>query len=52
MTGTFWNLGTVLGKGETANVLGNATLLYSKEVLDDLEEFTRTVKIISWRNVL
>jgi len=49
--GSFWNLGTVLAKGETANISGNATLLYSEEVLDDLEDFTRTVKIISWKNV-
>jgi hypothetical protein len=51
IAGTFWNLGTILVKGTTADVGGNATALYSKEVLDDLEDFTRTVKIISWKDV-
>jgi Tfp pilus assembly protein PilX len=51
ISGTFWNLGTILVKGTTINLLGNATTLYSKEVMDDLEDFTKTIKIISWRDV-
>ncbi|MDO8723937.1 MAG: pilus assembly PilX N-terminal domain-containing protein, partial [Syntrophales bacterium] len=51
ISGTFWNLGTILVKGATVNMVGNATTLYSKEVLDDLEDFTKTVKIISWKDV-
>ena len=51
VSGTFWNLGTILVKGQAANVVGNATVLYSEKVLDDLEDFTSTVKIISWKNV-
>jgi Tfp pilus assembly protein PilX len=51
ISGTFWNLGTILVKGTTVNLLGNATTLYSKEVLDDLEDFVKTVKIISWKDV-
>ena len=50
ISGTFWNLGTILVKGTTTDMMGNATALYSKEVLDDLEDFTRTVKIISWKD--
>ena len=49
ISGTFWNLGIILVKGTTINLLGNATALYSKEVMDDLEDVTRTVKIISWK---
>lgn len=51
ISGTFWNLGTILVKGTTVNLLGNATTLYSKGVLDDLEDFTKTVKVISWKDV-
>ena len=51
ITGIFWNLGTILVKGTTVNLTGNATTLYSKEVIDDLEDFTKTVKIISWKDV-
>jgi hypothetical protein len=49
--GKFWNLGMILVKGTTINLLGDATTLYSKEVIDDLEDFTKTVKIISWKDV-
>ena len=51
ISGTFWNLGIILVKGTTVNLVGNATTLYSKEVLDDLEDFTKIVKVISWKNV-
>jgi len=51
ITGTFWNLGVIFVKGTTVNMVGTATTLYSQEVLADLEDFTKTVKIISWKDV-
>ena len=51
ISGTFWNLGIILVKGTTVNLVGNATTLYSNEVIDNLEDFTKTVKIISWKDV-
>ncbi|MDZ7696962.1 MAG: pilus assembly PilX N-terminal domain-containing protein [Deltaproteobacteria bacterium] len=51
ITGTFWNLGVIFVKGTTIDMLGSATTLYSKQILDELEDFTKTVKTISWRNI-
>ena len=51
ISGTFWNLGTILTNGTSIDFMGNAKTLYSEEVMDDLEDFTRTVKILSWKDV-
>jgi hypothetical protein len=49
--GTFWNLGVILVKGTTVHMSGSTTTLYSKGVLDDLEDYTKSVKILSWKDV-
>ena len=51
ITGTFWNLGVILVKGTTVHMSGSTTTLYSKGVLDDLEDYTKSVKILSWKDV-